>query len=84
MSWRVGNDVCKPNTIVECVVIPSRDKLFGKPVNSPKMFWLAAACFLVAAIIDLAGDELWLVGMFAAVATAIQISEQNRGDKIHP
>ncbi len=48
------------------------------------MFWLAAACFLVAAIIDLAWDELWLVGMFAAVATAIQISEQNRGDKIHP
>ncbi|WP_349970133.1 hypothetical protein [Pseudomonas caspiana] len=64
-------------------MIPDRDKLFGKTVNSPKMFWLAAVCFLMAAIIDLAWNELWLVGMFAAVATAIQLLEYNRENKIY-
>lgn len=62
-------------------MITDRDKLFGKTVNSPKMFWVAAICFLVAAIMDLTWNDLWLVGMFAAVATAMQLQEYNRTHK---
>ncbi|KPB13146.1 MULTISPECIES: hypothetical protein [Pseudomonas] len=49
-------------------MMPDRHKLFGKTVNSSRLFWLAALAFLIAASIDFQWHYIGLAGMFTALA----------------
>ncbi|KPW62817.1 Uncharacterized protein ALO68_02572 [Pseudomonas syringae pv. helianthi] len=53
-------------------MMPDRHKLFGKTVNSSKLFWLAALAFLIAASLDFQWYYIGLAGMFVAVAATHQ------------